>query len=110
MEEAKADRCEGQVERGGDDGGVAVIADSHDTQSLDPAEGPFDRPAVTAQMRTVWAVAVTNGGVDAAADNASRVAWLSYPASAKSRSGDRRGRPGWPPIAGYAATVGRISR
>ena len=66
MEDSEADGREGEVEPGVDDGGVSVKADSHATQSLDPAEGPFDRPAVTAQMRTVWAVAVTNGGVDAA--------------------------------------------
>ena len=65
MEDSKADYCEGEVEPGVDDGGVAVIADSHATQALDPAEGPFDGPADSPQSGTVRAVSVTDGGVDA---------------------------------------------
>ena len=67
MEDSEADHCEGEVELelGIDDGGMAVIADSHSTQALDPAEGAFDGPAATPQMRTVRVVAVTDGGVDA---------------------------------------------
>lgn len=65
MEDSKADYCEGEVEPGVDQGRVAVITDAHATQALDPAEGSFDGPSETAQMRTVRAVSVTNGGVDA---------------------------------------------
>jgi hypothetical protein len=65
VEDSEEDGRESEVEPGVDEGGVAVVADAHATQSFDPAEGSFDRPAVTTQMRTVRAVAVTNSGVDA---------------------------------------------
>ncbi len=65
MEDPEADGSEGELLPSVDESGVAVVADAHATQPLDPAEGSFDRPAVTAQMRTVRAVAVTNRGVDA---------------------------------------------
>ena len=66
VEDSEADGCECELFPGIDEGGVAVIADAHATQALDPADGAFDGPAVTAQVRTVRSVAVTDGGVDAA--------------------------------------------
>ena len=64
MEDSKTDDGEGELEPGVDEGGVAVVADAHATQSLDPAEGSIEGPAETAQSRTMQAVAVTNGGID----------------------------------------------
>ena len=53
MENSKADCREGEIEPSVDDGGVSVIADSHATQALDPAEGALHGPADTHQSRTV---------------------------------------------------------
>ena len=65
MEDSETDGCEGELFPGVDEGGMSVIADAHATQAFDPADGAFDGPAVTTQMRTVRSVAVTDGGVDA---------------------------------------------
>lgn len=65
VEDSEADGCECELFPGIDEGGVAVIADAHATQALDPAEGAFDGPADTAQVRTVWTISQADGGVDA---------------------------------------------
>ena len=44
---------------------MSVIADTHATQALDPAEGAFDGPAELAQVRIVWTISEADGGVDA---------------------------------------------
>ena len=66
MEDSEADGREGEVVLGIDQSGMSVVADAHATQSLDPAEDPFDGPAESAQVRTVWTISEADGGVDAA--------------------------------------------
>ena len=65
MEDSEADGREGEVVPGIDQSGMSVIAGAHATQALDPAEGPFDGPAESAQVRTVWTISEADGGVDA---------------------------------------------
>ena len=79
MENSKADCCEGEVEPSVDDGGVSVIADSHATQALDPAEGALHGPADTHQSRTVRVGRERMAVSRPRADSDFRVVWLSYP-------------------------------
>lgn len=87
---------------------MAFVTQPHSSELVHPADGPLDHPADPPRRLPCEVLRRRMNGLMPMTFSSSRVALLSYPAAASSRSGWLQRRPRVSPIRRNQTTVERI--